>query len=81
MGAYVSIASKTVWNDPRIAAVTPFLFSYQDDLFAMFSWLRIGTREPYPFYRTYQEIAKTKGYPIMYPSRGYLALLSHPLTL
>ncbi|MDP1723022.1 MAG: glycosyl hydrolase [Candidatus Gottesmanbacteria bacterium] len=78
---YVEIASKTVWNNPQIAAVTPFLFSYQDGLFAMFSWLRLTTREPYSFYRSYQHIAKMKGEPLTYPTNDYLALIAHPLNL
>jgi hypothetical protein len=81
VASYITIASKTVWNDPRIAAVTPFLFQYQQPLFAMFSWLGLATREPYPFYRSYQQIAKVKGEPLTYPTEDYLALLKLPLTL
>lgn len=77
----IQIASETIWNHPQIAAITPFLFSYQDPLFAMFSWLRLTTREPYPFYLSYQQISKTKGLPLVYPTVDYLALLSHPLNL
>jgi len=78
---YLTIASQTAWNHPKIAAVTPFLFNYQDSLFSMFSWLHLVTREPYSFYRSYQQIAKVRGEPETYPSEDYLALLSHPLTL
>ncbi|MBI5621207.1 hypothetical protein HY949_05500 [Candidatus Gottesmanbacteria bacterium] len=78
---YLLIASDTIWNHPQIAAVTPFLYSYQDPLFAMFSWLHLATREPYPFYRAYQQIAKVKGLPRTYPMKEFLALLAHPLTL
>ena len=77
----LSIAAQTVWNDPRIVAVTPFLFQYQEPLFAMFSWLVPGNREPYPFYVAYQRISKTKGNPLQPPSPEYLALLSHSLVL
>lgn len=78
---YLLIASETVWTHPQIAAITPFLFSYQDGLFAMFSWLRLTTREPYPFYRSYQQVAKVKGDPLTYPMKEYLALLSQRLIL
>ncbi len=81
VASYITIASKTVWNDPRIAAVTPFLFQYQQPLFAMFSWLIPGNREPYPFYLAYQSIPKVSGDPNLPPSPDYLALLSRPLTL
>lgn len=78
---YLTIASQTVWNQPQIAAVTPFLFNYQDSLFSMFSWLHLVTQEPYSFYRSYQEITKVRGTPETYPSEDYLALLAHPLNL
>lgn len=78
---YLTIASQTVWNHPQIAAVTPFLFNYQDSLFSMFSWLHLVTREPYSFYRSYQQIAKVRGVPETYPTEDYLALLQRPLVL
>lgn len=81
VGQNMEIASKNAWNNPQIAAVTPFLLSYQDSLFAMFSWLKLTSREPYPFYRAYQDIAKIRGLPYVYPSAPYLALLAHPLNL
>ncbi len=78
---YLTVAAETVWNHPQVAAVTPFLFNYQEPLFAMFSWLRLTTREPLAFYRSYQEIAKVNGAPPTYPTEEYLALLRLPLTL
>ena len=78
---YLIIASQTVWNQPQIVAVTPFLFNYQDSLFSMFSWLGLGTREPYSFYHSYQGIAKVNGAPLTYPSEEYLALIAQQLTL
>ncbi|MBI3576870.1 hypothetical protein HY086_02430 [Candidatus Gottesmanbacteria bacterium] len=81
VASYITVASQTVWNDPRIAAVTPFLFQYQQPLFAMFSWLIPGQRLPYPFYLAYQNITKISGDPHLYPSLEYLALLQQLLTL
>lgn len=78
---YLHIAAETVWNHPQIAAVTPFLFNYQEPLFAMFSWLGLTTREPLAFYEAYQHIAKVKGEPLTYPTEEYLALLRNPLNL
>lgn len=78
---YLTIASQTVWNQPQIAAVTPFLLNYQDSLFSMFSWLHLVTQEPYSFYRSYQQISKVRGEPETYPTEDYLALLAHPLNL
>lgn len=77
----LNIAAQTVWTNAQIVAVTPFLYNYQDSLFSMFSWLRLLSREPYPFYHTYREIAKVKGEPLTYPLEEYLALLAQPLTL
>lgn len=78
---YLQVASETVWKHPQVAAVTPFLFNYQDSLFSMFSWLRLTTREPYAFYRSYQQIVKVKGAPFTNPTEEYLALLGQPLIL
>lgn len=78
---YLETAAKTVWNDPRIVAVTPFLLQYQEPLFAMFSWLIPSSRQPYPFYLRYQSLSKVKGNPILPLSPEYLALLSHTLSL
>ena len=78
---YVTVAGQTVWNDTRIAAVTPFLFQYIEPLFAMFSWLIPSNRQPYPFYLAYQAIPKLAGDPMRNPLPEYLALLQFPLTL
>ncbi len=56
-------ASTLAWSDPRIAAITPFLFSYQDVPFDHFSWKKIGVHEFYPEYYAYQSLAKSKGAP------------------
>lgn len=77
----LAIAARSVWNHPQIVAVTPFLFHYQDPLFAMFSWLKPISRDPYPFYHAYRQVAKVRGEPLTDPSEEYLALLSQPLTL
>lgn len=81
VASYITIAGQTVWNDPRIAAITPFLFQYQEPLFAMFSWLIPTNREPYPFYLAYQAISKIAGDPMRNPLPEYLALLQIPLSL
>lgn len=78
---YITVAGQTVWNDPRIVAVTPFLLQYQHQPFDIFSWLIPGNREPYPFYLAYQSIPKVSGDPHLPPSLEYLALLSQRLTL
>lgn len=78
---YLTLAAASVWNDPRIVAVTPFLFQYQEPLFAMFSWLIPSNREPYPFYLSYQSLSKIKGNPKLPPTIDYIALLHQPLRL
>ncbi len=78
---YIDIANRIVWNDPRIVAVTPFLFQYPEDLFSMFSWLIPHERTPYPFYLSYQSFPKIKGDPMLPPTIDYLALLREPLSL
>lgn len=79
VGDYIRVASEAVWNDPRIVAVTPFVFQYPEPLFAMFSWLTPSAKEPYPQYEVYRGIAKISGDPMLTPSLEFLALLSRPL--
>ncbi len=59
----VQIAATTIWNDPHIAAVTPFLYSYQDVPFDHFSWRKLGNSEFYSPYYAYQALSKIKGAP------------------
>ncbi len=63
VGANLLIAAKNVWSDTNIAAVTPFLFSYQDVPFDHFSFKQLGSDSFYSQYYAYQAIAKIKGTP------------------
>ncbi|MEK7141679.1 MAG: hypothetical protein AAB800_04010 [Patescibacteria group bacterium] len=63
VGDNIRYAAVSVWNDPIIAAVTPFIFNYQDTLFDHFSWRQFGSDSYYPHYYAYQGIPKTKGTP------------------
>lgn len=62
VGTNLAIAAQTAWRDPRVAAVTPFVFSYQDIPFDHFSWKRLGDGF-YEHYTAYQQIPKPKGAP------------------
>jgi hypothetical protein len=64
VGENIELASYGAWNDPRIVAITPFLFNYQDVPFDIFSWKILGNGGFYPQYYAYQSIPKTKGEPI-----------------
>lgn len=61
VGVYLTQAAASVWSDPMVVAVTPFLFNYQDTLFDHFSWRQFGNTSYYPHYYAYQTIAKQKG--------------------
>ncbi len=63
VGTYLAQAASSVWSDNSIAAVTPFIFNYQDTLFDHFSWRQFGTSSYYPHYYAYQSIVKQKGTP------------------
>ncbi len=63
VGTNLAIAAQTAWRDPRVVAVTPFVFSYQDIPFDHFSWKRLGGGGFYEHYASYQLIPKTKGAP------------------
>lgn len=60
---YLKIAATTVWNDARIVAVTPFVYSYQGLPFDHFSWKKLNSSEFYPHYETYKQLVKLRGTP------------------
>jgi len=59
----LKIAAETVWNDPRIVVVSPFVLNYQAYPFSNFSWKKVGGNEFYEFYDTYKQIPKIAGIP------------------
>lgn len=63
VGVYLAQAAVSPWSDPSIAAVTPFIFNYQDTLFDHFSWRQFGNSSYYPHYFSYQGVTKQKGTP------------------
>jgi len=63
LSSYIVQSSQVVWSDERIAAVTPFVYSYQDIPFDHFSWKKLGVNEFYDHYFAYQNIQKLKGLP------------------
>jgi archaellum component FlaG (FlaF/FlaG flagellin family) len=59
---YIAITGNTVWQDPNIFAITPFLYNYESQPFDVFSWKKIGGGY-HPHYFAYQKLAKTRGTP------------------
>ena len=64
VGQNLQLAATLVWQDNRIVAVTPFVFSYQDLPFDHFSWKKIGVNDYYPQFASYQTIGKIRGLPL-----------------
>ncbi len=63
VGANLQIAASSVWTDPRIVAITPFVFNYQGLPFDHFSWRKLASTDYYAQYGAYQAIAKQQGRP------------------
>ncbi len=73
---YLEEALRTAWNDPRIAAVTPFVLNYQEPPFDHFSFKRItgegqsekilGAAFPdyYSMFQTMSDFPKAAGQPV-----------------
>lgn len=59
----IKIAASSVWTDPRIAAITPFVFNYQGLPFDHFSWKKLGGTDFYAHYDAYKSLPKQKGKP------------------
>lgn len=63
VGANISAAAASVWQDPSIVAITPFVMNYQGLPFDHFSWRKLGSHEFYPHFSVYQNLGKTAGLP------------------
>lgn len=64
VGDYMKISADTLWKDPRIVAIAPFVFNYQDVPFDHFSWRKYQSTDYYDQYYSYQSIPKIKGEPV-----------------
>ena len=60
-------AFETIWVQPNIVAVTPFILNYEHFPFNHFSWLK--NNETTPTYTLVQSLAKIKGEPILSKSQ------------
>ena len=67
-------AFENVWNNEKIAAVTPFILNYQDNPFDIFSWKK-DAGNYYNFYFDVQKLKKTKGTPIQEIKGEYIVKL------
>src|SRR6185503_3306356 len=76
---YYKQALATVWNNPSIVAITPFLWSANQGSFTQFSFLKTdGT--PTPQYQMIQGLTKVKGQPIIATSQ-VLSAASSPFNI
>ena len=63
LSSYLTAASQSIWQNPYIAAITPFVFNYQDYPFDHFSFKKLNAPDFYTHYTAYRQIPKTKGVP------------------
>lgn len=63
LGDLYKIAFFGAWTDTRVAAVTPFIFNYQESPFDTFSWKKQGEGEFYDFYSQIRLLPKRAGLP------------------
>ncbi len=64
--SYFVQAFNTIWNNPNIVAVTPFLLQAGGSPFSTFSFLDTGGN-PTPIYSAVKNLSKTKGTPVLGP--------------
>ncbi len=62
IAAYYKSAFANIWNDRRIAAVAPFVFSYPEPLFNEFSF-KNGSDSYYKYFHELRDLPKVKGEP------------------
>ena len=77
IGPKFAWAFDNTWNNTDIVAVTPFIFSYQDFPFDIFSWKK-PDGSFYPFFDSFKSIEKSKGKPIQENSGEILGALVPP---
>src|SRR3989304_3561735 len=77
LGAKFKFAFSYVWNDPRVVAVTPFIFTYEDAPFDVFSWQKKDDGY-YPFVDSFKSLEKPKGEPIQKTSGEILTVFIPP---
>jgi len=63
VAGYFTVAG-SIWSDPQIIAVTPFIFNYQDYPFDHFSFRRLASNDFYTHYYAYQNLPKKAGFPL-----------------
>lgn len=63
LGPKFESAFKDAWNDPKIVAITPFIYKYVGKPFDNFSWIN-KDGVPYDFYTNVANLAKIKGAPL-----------------
>ena len=66
-------AFEEVWVENGIVAITPFVLSYSESPFALFSWKKPTTQEFYPQYEMVQNMQKVKGAPEQIKDSKFLA--------
>ncbi len=71
-------AFSSVWKDPRIVAVTPFILHYQHPPFDIFSWKK-KDGSFYNFYNEVKNLPKPKGSPVQTNSLDITAILFPPI--
>jgi hypothetical protein len=72
------VLANNVWNDKRIVAVTPFVLSYKEAPFDIFSW-RKKEGGFYNFYFDVQKIVKVAGRPIQVVKAKLLSIVFPPV--
>ncbi len=69
-----------VWDDKRIVAVTPFILSYTEPPFDVFSWKK-SDGSYYSFYDSVKALPKTKGEPTQEVRGKILGVFVNPFTI
>ncbi|HWA51814.1 MAG TPA: hypothetical protein VG895_02030 [Patescibacteria group bacterium] len=67
LGTKYETAFNNVWNDPRIVAITPFIYKYVGSPFDNFSWVN-SAGQFYDFYNNVLNLKKNAGKPIQIES-------------
>lgn len=64
VAVYYRHAFNSIWTDPYLVAITPFVLKYLDQPFLQFSWLEAQSQQPTAIFDAVQAMTKKPGAPV-----------------
>ncbi|MEA3355104.1 MAG: hypothetical protein U9Q63_01300 [Patescibacteria group bacterium] len=63
LSKFYSSAFESIWTQPNLIAITPFILNFPQPPFDQFAWQKPNSNEFYPHYHAVKNLSKIKGQP------------------